>query len=336
MTAAATPATPPLPAPSRIRNAASLAVLATLVAFSIMGAVGLVMAERLDAQAVGASWMLVAAATWLAYGAVLVVAVVALQRYAHRSGWLIVLGVVWGGFAATWLAARAHLAVDTVLNNQGTDPSWTTYISSPPIEETVKSLGIALVILVPILRRSSTLDGAFVGAVVGAGFQAVENLMFTIPALETQVDDRGGALVTMLFLRGVIGVFSHVVYSALVGAAVGWFIGLERRRTLLDAGILAAAFVVATGLHCASNWAAVESLTGVYVLLSLLGLVVLVGVLRAGRRAEDARLTAWASGPGRGRVADDAVERLTGASGPVRRRERRSDLRAVAREEQKA
>jgi hypothetical protein len=84
----------------------------------------------------------------------------------------------------------------------------------------------------------------------------------------------------MLFIRGVVGVFSHLVYSAAIGAAIGWLLAgptTDRwRRLAVTVGV----FVLMIVLHSWSNWTAHQGEGVLYVVSMGLGLVVLIVTAR--------------------------------------------------------
>jgi hypothetical protein len=123
------------------------------------------------------------------------------------------------------------------------------------------------------------------------------------------------------------GVFSHVVFSGLVGAAIGWVVSHRERSLGARIGVLAVAFVGAVSLHAFTNWAADSDQIGMYFVASAIGVVALVVVLIRARRSESARLLAWdqaraaaAAGPG----VDASID-VDGS-----RRDRTRQLREIA------
>jgi RsiW-degrading membrane proteinase PrsW (M82 family) len=172
---------------------------------------------------------------WALYGLVAVLVVVLAQRFAHRPASGVLLALAWGGLAATWAATAANSALSEIfLRTTSNDP--TTWLSAPVVEESVKALGVIGLVLIPILRRFRALDGLFYGVLVGAGFQIVEDAIYTISALFSHPGNPTGTIVATLVLRGLtIGLFTHAVYTGLIGAAIGWAasapVGRRARRS---------------------------------------------------------------------------------------------------------
>lgn len=274
-----------------------------------------------------------AAAIWIAYGVIGIGAVVLLQRYARRPGWTVALALAWGGLTAVYFAAVANDAFTTIFQNAtGSDDSvWT---AGPLGEETIKAVGVIALALVPVLRRFGPLDGLFYGVVVGAGFQVVEDFVYSLSvASEAPVDARWESIWTNVLLRGVLVLFSHAVWTGVVGAGIGWVAtGGRRGRGLRVLGAVGA-FVLAVLLHVTSNWGATHNVTAVTFGLPLLSIGVLVALILPLQRREERRLTELAVANDGWGVVDTAAlsDRARGRHG---RKNRRLELRyAYARDQ---
>jgi RsiW-degrading membrane proteinase PrsW (M82 family) len=265
---------------------------------------------------------------WAVYGIVAVAIVVALQRFADRPWSGILLALAWGSLAATWAAAAANLAMSTILLRvTGSDPH--AALSSPVIEESVKALGVIGLALIPVLRRFRPLDGLFYGVLVGAGFQVFEDAVYALNSLMQGSGDVGSMLVPMLILRGfTVGIFTHAVYTGLIGAAIGWVAcapaGQRLRRTLGAIGVAIAVMAV----HGIFN--SQDDLTPVTLGVAFLPFVVLVAVIWKARGSEVAYLAAEAARQdGWGELTADEIA-LIGAPKPTDKRARRLRDRAIA------
>lgn len=282
-----------VPAGRARRGPGAIAIVATMLVISALGAVGFWNASELRIRVAGMGPTIAAGAVWALYGAALILIIVLLQRFGRRPGWAVLLGLAWGGFACVYVAGTANTAVSTVADNVLGSSDWTVWISPPIVEESLKALGVILLVLIPVLWRIGPLDGLFLGAVVGAGFQVVENFSFTLAAFSTEPDAVQAIWVT-LFLRGVLGVFSHVVYSGLIGAAIGWVVAAGPARRAGRVALAVLVGLAAMALHGWTNWAATADLLVPHMVVSAAGFVVLVLVIVRARISENARLTAWA------------------------------------------
>lgn len=168
-------------------------------------------------------------------------------RESRRSAWV---GFVWGGMIATWVMAwHANAAIINILSKTvGYDFSadWGPAIAAPIVEETSKALGIIVVILLVGRKVRSPYEGMILGAFVGLGFQVFEDMLYTMNAAEMNFGQNDFQAVWQVFvLRGIVGLFSHTFYTALVGAGIG-FISSRRgpRRIGLGIAFIAAAVLM--------------------------------------------------------------------------------------------
>ena len=265
---------------------------------------------------------------WALYGLVAVAIVVALQRFADRPWTGIMLALAWGSLAATWAAAGANLAMSTIfLRLTGSDPH--AALSSPVIEESVKALGVIGLALIPVLRRFRPLDGLFYGVLVGAGFQVFEDAVYALNSLMQGTGDVGSMLVPMLILRGfTVGIFTHAVYTGLIGAAIGWVACAPAGQRLRRAFGAIAVAVAVMAVHGIFN--SQDDLTPVTLGVAFLPFVVLVAVIWKARGSEVAFLAVEAARQdGWGELTGEEIA-LIGAPKPADKRARRLRDRAIA------
>jgi RsiW-degrading membrane proteinase PrsW (M82 family) len=264
----------------------SIAIVVTILAAGVLGAVGLVDGLREPLTIVSGAWVAISLAFWALYGLVLLLLV---RRPARRAELLrlgTVLALVWGGLAATDVAARANSAVFTIAANSSAESegAWTTWAFAPAFEETIKTAGIVLLALLPAARRFGPGAGLAVGALVGVSFQVVENWVFTVQAIEHALTSGAtplSALLQMAFIRGVVGFFSHVVYSGVIGAAVGWAAATGPGHLGRRIGGVVLAWLLMVGLHAFGNWTTTAGAAGLYLAAMAIGLVVFIVVYRA-------------------------------------------------------
>jgi RsiW-degrading membrane proteinase PrsW (M82 family) len=260
----------------------AIAIVVTIVALGILGAVGLWSDLSLPLSVVGIQWAAISAAIWLAYGALLLVLFVRPARRAQVLGLGVLLALAWGGLAATDIAGRANSALEQIAVNASAelDSTWSNVFLAPAVEETLKTLGIILLAFLPAARRFGPAAGLVIGALVGVSFQVVENEVFTLQEMFKAPGAEVAVLVEMLFIRGVVGVFSHLVYSGAIGAAIGWLLAGPTtgrgRRLAVTAGV----FVLMVVLHSWSNWTAHEGEAILYVVSMGIGLLVLLVTAR--------------------------------------------------------
>jgi RsiW-degrading membrane proteinase PrsW (M82 family) len=270
---------------SLVWGSGSAAIVVAIVAAGVLGALGLIQDLRLPITIVGSVWVAISLGFWAVYGLLLLLLVRAPLRRAELLQLGTVLALVWGGLAATDVAARANTAVATIAANSSPDAAsaWTTWAFAPAIEETIKTAGIVLLALLPAARRFGPAAGLAVGALVGVSFQVVENWVFTVQAMQQAVQAGGGqlsALLSMAFIRGVVGFFSHVVYSGVIGAAVGWAVISGPGNLARRVGAVVLAWLLMVALHMFSNWTTIADAGLLYLVTMALGLAVFIVVYR--------------------------------------------------------
>jgi protease PrsW len=271
----------------------------TMTVLIVIGAIVLWQLEREPFLFAG-SFVPVAAIVWLLYGLLGVGLVVWLQRYGRRP-WLSVLGALaWGGLAAVAFATVGNTALATLLTKVAgisTDQAIVTAIQAPLVEETLKTIGIIGLAAIPGVRLRGPLDGIFYGVLVGMGFQVMEDFSLTV----TQGGFDASALVNFVELfvvRGFIaGIFSHAVWTGIVGASIGYAKARTDRSMFLRVGAVLGAMLFVMILHGLADLTDDFFAKAAISLVSIGALIVLI--IRA-RRIEARRLAG---------LADVAVER---------------------------
>jgi RsiW-degrading membrane proteinase PrsW (M82 family) len=264
----------------------SVAIVVAIVAAGLVGTIGLAQDLRLPMTIAGPAWVAISLGFWAIYGLVLLLLVRTPLSRAELVRLGTVLALVWGGLAATDIAGRANGAVATIAANFSAEASggWTTWAVAPAFEETIKTAGIVLLALLPAARRFGPAAGLAVGALVGVSFQVVENWVFTIQAMEQAVESGGTPLTALLstaFIRGVVGFFSHIVYSGIIGAAIGWAVVSGPGHRARRVGAVALVWLLMVALHMWSNWTTTAGAGLLYLLTMAVGLAVFVLAYRA-------------------------------------------------------
>jgi RsiW-degrading membrane proteinase PrsW (M82 family) len=151
---------------------------------------------------------------------------------------LLATAFVWGAAVATMVAIPGNLALYNLLTKL-VSPSfaaaWGPAIAGPTIEELLKGLGVIVIVLIAQAQVNSVLDGMVYGALVGLGFQVVEDVIYAVNAVA--LAGRGdvvGPVISTVFLRGFLaGLWSHTIFSALVGGGIAYFL-VYRERTMVN------------------------------------------------------------------------------------------------------
>jgi protease PrsW len=159
---------------------------------------------------------------------------------------LLVIAFAWGGLVATSVSIPGSGALDDIIAKLGSPTlaaDWGVALAGPSVEELAKITGVVAIMLIARNQINSVLDGVVYGAVVGLGFQIIEDIVYAMGAvaLAGQGDDVRPVLTTFL-LRGIMsGLWSHTLFGALAGAGIGYLVVRNERpfRVRVTAAILA-------------------------------------------------------------------------------------------------
>ncbi|MEU6861622.1 PrsW family intramembrane metalloprotease [Glycomyces sp. NPDC046736] len=165
--------------------------------------------------------------------------------------------LAWGGLAAvafSMLANNAALVVLAEFTDSQWARKWGPAIAGPLDEEWFKALGVVLLVLIVREHFDRSIDGLIYGALVGLGFQVVENLTYAINfAVLNPNSDLTGAL-SVTFTRVLVaGPFSHPLYTGAAGLGIAFFVTQTRRRLSTRVGVAAGLFVLSLGMHALWN-----------------------------------------------------------------------------------
>jgi protease PrsW len=199
-----------------------------------------------------------------------------LDRYEPEPGRYRLAALTWGGTLAVVIGAGLSLALGYLVNSSDAVGA---VVWAPLTEEFGK--GLFLVLLVVLRRRHvhGPLDGAIYGALVGIGFSFVEDTLYYATGY---VEGGTESLVTLVVLRGMLGAFSHSLYTALFGIGIGIAVQTRRRWVRVVAPI--AGYLAAVFLHALWNASVTffEQLGFVvaylFVMVPALGVVVALGI----------------------------------------------------------
>lgn len=158
-----------------------------------------------------------------------------LDRREREQPWVFWSVLAWGAVVATGLAlvlgllggmlSQTALAVllgqdPAALAAAGWDEVAQAVLVAPVVEEAVKGLALLLLVWLLADEFDNLRDGLIYGALVGLGFNLVESALYVIyDLLETGQLAFGPQLAIRFTFLGLSG---HAVYSALLGAALGW------------------------------------------------------------------------------------------------------------------
>ncbi len=164
----------------------------------------------------------------------------------------------WGGLVATAVSIPGSAALENLVAKLGSPhlaAEWGAALAAPTVEEIAKTLGVAAVVLIARGHVDSVLDGVVYGALVGLGFQIVENIVFAIGAvaLAGQGDVVRPVVVTFLVRGFLSGMWSHTLFGALAGVGIGYLMVRRDRPRRMRIGVAALCVLGAWAFHLLWN-----------------------------------------------------------------------------------
>lgn len=151
--------------------------------------------------------------------AIVALTILWIDRWEPEPRLLLIAAFLWGGGIAVGFASLLNgpvgHALGTVLAPSMDPEFWPAVFGAPLVEEVAKGLGVLLIFLLRRPHFNGPVDGVVYAAVVAAGFAFVENIQYF--AFSGQDE-----LPYVFVMRGVLSPFNHLVYTACIGAALGW------------------------------------------------------------------------------------------------------------------
>jgi RsiW-degrading membrane proteinase PrsW (M82 family) len=259
--------------------------------------------------------------------------------YLEREPLLLqVIAVAWGGLVATSAAIAGGAALQDIMAKLGSPrfaAAWGPAIGGAAIEELLKVLGVVMIALLARTQINSVVDGFVYGALVGLGFQVVEDVVFAVNAVAVQAGaDNVGPVVATFLLRGFLGgLWSHTLFTALAGAGVAYFLVRRDRPLIMRVAVAAGLYLTAWGFHFLWNspllagglGLGVVGVVGVLLLKGIPALLVGVILIMAAERREADYYGAMLAALGDPRVA--TADEIRALVSPSRRFEARRKAR---------
>ncbi|MDN5599301.1 MAG: PrsW family glutamic-type intramembrane protease [Brachybacterium sp.] len=164
---------------------------------------------------------------FLAGVSLLVIALIMLlaDRWDPQPLPLLVIAVFWGAAIAVGISYVLNTLngylVYMVTGSADAASFAGAVLSAPLVEETTKGLGLLLLMVLARRYFNGPLDGLIYGSLIGGGFAFTENIIYYSRQLESS-----GAewMFVLFFMRGVLGIFGHALYTAATGIIVGFVV----------------------------------------------------------------------------------------------------------------
>ena len=158
-----------------------------------------------------------------------VLAIYLLDLFEREPLSLVLAAFLWGGVVSIGLAVTINTSLLEALAKLfgGTfAQTWGPAIVAPPVEETLKYLGVVTIFLIARSEIDDLFDGFVYGALIGLGFAAVENVQYFIQAIgQPGAGDQLGPVLRMFFFRGILlGAYMHVLWTGLSGLGFAYYV----------------------------------------------------------------------------------------------------------------
>ena len=185
------------------------------------------------------AWVLLAI-----YAVPIAILVYRLDLYEREPLALAAAAFAWGALGATGLSIQAAGWNDAFAAWLGSDAAgtWGPAVITPTIEEILKAAGLVLLVFIARDEFDDMMDGFVYGALAGLGFAVVEDVVYFMAVFG---GTPSGVLEGFSLRVLASGVYGHVLYTALVGMAIGVLAstrpdaGSRGRRLALAAGLVA-------------------------------------------------------------------------------------------------
>jgi protease PrsW len=179
---------------------------------------------------------------------------------------LIAVAVVWGGLVALTFGALSNSYFLGFLQNHlspDTFEAWGAAIVAPIDEELYKGAGLVAIYLMARHEIDGLVDGLVYGAMIGLGFQVMENVQYFLHAAAQADSSQVGAVVGTYFVRVVLaGLYSHTLFSGLMGFGFAYAVTRRERSRGRRYGVAGLFVVLAWAAHFVWNSPWLDSLMG--------------------------------------------------------------------------
>lgn len=228
---------------------------------------GLVFAAGLDAELGVAPTLIGLGAAVLPLGIVLP-AVLWLDRFEAEPTRYLLAAFLWGACVATAgaliLNTSSMLIIAQVAGRESAQ-AVAAVVVAPVVEESLKGLGVLLVLLLRRREFDGVVDGIVYAATCAGGFAFAENILY----LGRSWGEYGvSGLALVLLTRGVFGAFAHPMFTACTGVGLG--IAATRSRGPLRVIAPVVGLLLAMTLHALWNSSALLGAEGALTLYFVL------------------------------------------------------------------
>ncbi|HET8958250.1 MAG TPA: PrsW family intramembrane metalloprotease [Microcella sp.] len=268
------------------RRGAGWSILIGTLGFTAVGLVSLFVVVYL-VSGLGATSVVIGAVLALVPLGIVFWGVRWIDRWEPEPRTALFFAFLWGAGASVFIALAVDAEVQSIVAGAGGSSAASEFVGAavqaPIVEELAKGLGVLLLFLGVRRRFDGPVDGIVYAAVVAGGFAFTENILyFGVAFVE------GGSLGETFFVRGLMSPFAHVMFTAAIGAALGF---AARRGARFPLGAFLLGLVPAIALHAFWNGALffVGDFYGYYLLVQVPMFVIAVAIVTM-LRAQEGRL----------------------------------------------
>ena len=171
------------------------------------------------------------------------------NRYTSIPGRPLVLAFLWSFVAGTfWMGLQGNPAILS-LYSKALGPAfgqdWAAGLTAPITEEIIKATALVLVVGLAPRLVNSAYDGLIIGAYSGLGLQIAEDVVYVVNgAAGAHGVNQFATAWSVLTNRGYVGLFQHVLFSAIYCAGLVWLLGRGSRHRLRGALLVLAVILL--------------------------------------------------------------------------------------------
>lgn len=179
---------------------------------------------------------------------------------------MIVAALLWGALVAITFAGLTNNYFLGLLQNVMSPKAfqnWGAAIVAPIDEELYKGAGLVILFLIARDEIDGLMDGLVYGAMIGLGFQTVENIQYFVHAAANSHSGQLTPVLSTYVLRVLIsGLYSHTLFTALTGFGFAYFVTRVDRSRQTRFAVAALFAVLAAAAHFVWNSPLLDSLAG--------------------------------------------------------------------------
>lgn len=210
------------------------------------------------------------------------------DRFEPEPWGMLAISFIWGASIAVFLAMifnGINEGIFAAIAGPANASAMMAVLSAPFVEELAKGAALLLLFFWRRDEFDNVTDGIVYASMIGLGFAMTENIHYYAQAFQ---QDGGAGAVTVFFLRGILGPFSHPLYTSMTGIGFGIARESRRRSTKWLAPLLglAAAMLLHAIWNLSATFGAVFLATYVVLMVPAFVAVIVIAVVSLRREAK--------------------------------------------------